>query len=128
MANPLADPPLRPDGKLNVGAAVGRGVLAVVRSHPQNDQPYQGMVPIASGEVAEDLAQYLADSEQTNSALALGVSINRDSSVRSAGGFLIQVSFAATGKADSFSQTCNKESHLQLQQVEGSLLGISVMH
>lgn len=91
MANPAADPPLRPDGKLNVGEAVGRGVLAVVRSHPQNEHPYQGMIPIATGEVAEDLARYLADSEQTNSALALGVSINRDSSIRAAGGFLIQV-------------------------------------
>ncbi|KAL3142087.1 hypothetical protein ABBQ32_004710 [Trebouxia sp. C0010 RCD-2024] len=91
MANPAADPPLRPDGKLNVGEAVGRGVLAVVRSHPQNEHPYQGMIPIATGEVAEDLARYLADSEQTNSALALGVSVNRDSSIRAAGGFLIQV-------------------------------------
>ncbi len=91
MSNPSADPPLREDGKLNVGAAVGRGVLAVVRSHPKNEHPYQGMIPIATGEVAEDLARYLADSEQTNSALALGVSINRDTSIRSAGGFLIQV-------------------------------------
>ncbi|KAL0021890.1 hypothetical protein WJX77_012153 [Trebouxia sp. C0004] len=91
MTNPSADPPLREDGKLNVGAAVGRGVLAVVRSHPKNEHPYQGMIPIATGEVAEDLARYLADSEQTNSALALGVSINRDTSIRSAGGFLIQV-------------------------------------
>ena len=49
VANSQADPPLRPDGKLNVGAAVGRGVLAVVRSHPSNDRPYSGMVPITSG-------------------------------------------------------------------------------
>ena len=51
VANSQADPPLRPDGKLNVGAAVGRGVLAVVRSHPSNDRPYSGMVPITSGRV-----------------------------------------------------------------------------
>ncbi len=91
VGNPAADPPLRPDGKLNVGAAVGKGVLAVVRSHPSQDRPYSGMVPIYSGEVADDLARYLVDSEQTNSALGLGVSINRDASVKAAGGFLIQV-------------------------------------
>lgn len=91
VGNPSADPPLRPDGKLNVGAAVGKGVLAVVRSHPAQERPYSGMIPIYSGEVADDLARYLVDSEQTNSALGLGVSINKDASVRGAGGFLIQV-------------------------------------
>ncbi|KAL6759151.1 heat shock protein Hsp33 [Haematococcus lacustris] len=91
VGNPDADPPLRPDNKLNVGAAVGSGVLAVVRSHPMEPRPYTGMVPLVSGEVAEDLASYLVDSEQTNSALGLGVSLNRDCSVRSAGGFLVQV-------------------------------------
>ena len=102
MQNPDADPPLRKDGKLNVGAAVGKGVLAVVRHHVISNKPYTGMVPIATGEVAEDLAHYLADSEQTNSALALGVSINRDATVKAAGGFLIQVQsllFAVTALA-----------------------------
>ena len=150
VGNPAADPPLRPDGKLNVGCAVGRGgssgvcrplkpcalvrqcrtevspvadmasapdvsqcmacstsprsiqvshvwccvlvgVLAVVRSNVAQDKPYTGLTEIKSGEVAEDLAAYLADSEQTNSALALGVSISRDASVRAAGGYLVQV-------------------------------------
>lgn len=91
VGNPSADPPLRTDGKLDVGAAVGKGVVAVVRSHPLQPNPYTGLVPIVSGEIAEDLANYLVDSEQTNSALGLGVSINRDCSVKSAGGFLIQV-------------------------------------
>lgn len=138
---PLADPPLNAAGKLNVGAAVGKGFLAVVRNHPLMAQPYTGdrapawrwcdderqvaayvgqscrlgvtpravlqdgdvitasshtiaagMVPIHSGEIAEDLAQYLADSEQQNCALGLGVSIGREAEVLSAGGFLLQVS------------------------------------
>lgn len=67
----------------------------MVRSHPLQEQPYTGMVPITSGEVAEDLARYLVDSEQTNSALGLGVSIARDASVRAAGGFLLQVGAAS---------------------------------
>lgn len=95
VGNPAADPPLRPDGKLNVGQAVGRGVLAVVRSLPFTSRgyetPYTGMVPIHSGEIAEDLARYLVDSEQVQSALGLGVSIAKDLSIRAAGGFLIQV-------------------------------------
>ncbi|KAI3439064.1 hypothetical protein D9Q98_001474 [Chlorella vulgaris] len=95
VGNPAADPPLRPDGKLDVGQAVGRGVLAVVRSLPYTNRgyetPYTGLVPIATGEIAEDLARYLVDSEQTQSAMGLGVSIGKDLSIRSAGGFLIQV-------------------------------------
>lgn len=63
----------------------------MVRSHPMEPKPYTGMVPIVSGEIAEDLANYLVESEQTNSALGLGVSINRDCSIKSAGGFLVQV-------------------------------------
>jgi molecular chaperone Hsp33 len=102
--NPGADPPLRPDGKLDVGAAVGRGVLAVVRSRavpppPEGSTdppspsppPYTGLTNIVSGEVAADLAHYLATSEQTNCALALGVSLDRDGRVSAAGGFLVQV-------------------------------------
>ncbi|KIZ01469.1 putative chaperonin [Monoraphidium neglectum] len=91
VGNSNADPPLRPDGKLAVGDAVGEGVLSVVRSHPLQPQPYTGMVKIVSGEIAEDLATYMAESEQTNSALALGVAINRDCSVNAAGGYLVQV-------------------------------------
>lgn len=90
VGNPQANPPVRTDGKLNVGGAIGRGILTVVRSLPMLD-PYSGMVPITSGEVAEDLAVYLRDSEQSNSALGLGVSIYKDGTVQSAGGFYVQV-------------------------------------
>ena len=102
MDNPAADPPLRPDGKLAVGTAVGRGVLAVVRSRvppvptdgsppPPASPPYTGLTQIVSGEVAADLAHYLSTSEQTNCALALGVSLDRAGCITSAGGFLVQV-------------------------------------
>lgn len=94
LGNPSADPPLRPDGKLNVGAAVGRGILAVVRSFPYSNKgwqtPYTGMVPIMTGEIAEDLNHYLLDSEQIQSAVGLGVSVSRDLEVDAAGGFLVQ--------------------------------------
>ena len=55
LDNPAADPPLRDDGKLNVGAAVGKGILSVIRSYPNPDinKPYTGLVPIVSGEIAE---------------------------------------------------------------------------
>ncbi|EIE19291.1 heat shock protein 33, partial [Coccomyxa subellipsoidea C-169] len=91
VGDPSADPPLRPDGKLDVGSAVGRGVLSVVRSNIAQEKPYTGLTEIKTGEVGDDLAAYMADSEQVNCALALGVSINRDCSVRAAGGYLIQV-------------------------------------
>lgn len=90
-ANPAADPPLRPDGKLDVGTAVGPGILSVVRTHPLMKEPYTGVVPLTSGEIAEDLAAYLANSEQTQSALGAGVSLNRDARVQAAGGFLVSV-------------------------------------
>jgi len=110
VGNPKADPPLRPDGKLAVGDAVGSGVLSVVRSHPLQPQPYTGIVKIVSGEIAEDLATYMAESEQTNSALALGVAINRDCSVNAAGGYLVQVL-----------PFCSEET---LEQLEKNLAGL----
>eukprot|EP00899_Mesostigma_viride_P012064 jgi/Mesvir1/20859/Mv07946-RA.1 len=90
--NPNADMPLRADGKLNVGGIVGKGVIAVVRSAPEWKQPFTGMVPISSGEVGEDIAVYLAESEQINSAVGLGVSLAPESRViEAAGAYLIQV-------------------------------------
>lgn len=90
--NPSADPPLREsDGKLDVGGAVGGGVLAIVRSRAGGGDPYTGMTQIISGEVADDLAHYLATSEQVNCALALGVSLDKQGNVKAAGGFFAQV-------------------------------------
>ncbi|CAM6094791.1 unnamed protein product [Calypogeia fissa] len=91
VGNPLCQTPLKANGKLDVGSAVGTGILTVVRNNPTWKEPYSGTIPIYSGEVAEDIAHYLADSEQLNVALGLGVSFNRDTSVKFAGGFLVQV-------------------------------------
>lgn len=63
----------------------------MVRTQPLSPVPYSGTVAIESGEIAQDLAQYMAASEQTNSALALGVQIGPDGKVVAAGGYLIQV-------------------------------------
>lgn len=90
MGNPRVVLPPR-DGQLDVAGAIGRGVLAIVRSTPFAKQPYTGLVAISSGEVAEDLAHYLSDSEQTPSAIAAGVYVELDGSVSAAAGFLIQL-------------------------------------
>jgi len=89
VSNPDAHLPSR-NGKLDVGRAVGGGVLAVVRHHPSWREPYSGIVPLISGEVAEDLAGYLLESEQKPSALALGVQLGPDAEVTAAGGYLVQ--------------------------------------
>jgi molecular chaperone Hsp33 len=98
VGDPAADPPSR-DGKLDVGRAVGRGLLAVVRYHPSWHAPYSGIVPLVSGEVAEDLAGYLLESEQKPSAVALGVFVGSDGSVEAAGGFLVQALPGASDEA-----------------------------
>ena len=89
--NPALDIPLRPDGKLDVGTAVGTdGALTVIRDLNMKE-PYIGSVQLLSGEIADDLASYFVESEQIPSACGLGVLVDRDQSVRCAGGYLIQL-------------------------------------
>ncbi|MCS7057720.1 MAG: Hsp33 family molecular chaperone HslO [Meiothermus sp.] len=90
VKNPSAHPPLRPDGKLDVGAAIGRGELKVDRLLA-NEELYQSSVELVSGEVAEDLVRYLWQSEQIPSALLLGVRVAPTGEVAAAGGVVIQV-------------------------------------
>ena len=87
--NPRADLPLNAKGKFDVAGAIGTGSLQVTKSYDVG-QPYVGVVPLYSGEVAEDIASYLVNSEQIPSVVALGVLANPDG-VRAAGGVLAQV-------------------------------------
>lgn len=87
--NPDADAPLR-EGKLNVSSVVGSGGSLKVFKDIGIDEPYQGIVDLRTGEIAEDLAYYFAVSEQIPTAVALGVYVEPDNSVSAAGGFLIQ--------------------------------------
>jgi molecular chaperone Hsp33 len=90
VKNPSLELPLRGDGKINVGQAVGAGELQVSRSL-SNGEIYDSTVRLVSGEIAEDLAHYLWQSEQIPSAVLLGVRLNSDASIKVAGGVTIQV-------------------------------------
>lgn len=88
--NPIVDIPLKPNGKLDVQTALGEGSLMVIKDLGLKE-PYVGQIPLISGEIAEDLTYYFAKSEQTPSAVSLGVLVDRDYSIKQAGGFIIQV-------------------------------------
>ncbi|KQX57761.1 MULTISPECIES: Hsp33 family molecular chaperone HslO [unclassified Paenibacillus] len=89
--NPLVDPPLKENGKLDVAAAVGTDGFLYITKDLGMKEPYKGSVPLISGELAEDFTYYFAMSEQTPSAVALGVLVNTDHSILASGGFVIQL-------------------------------------
>lgn len=91
IGNPYGDLPLNSKNKLDVGGYVGKnGNLIIIKDLGLKD-PYVGQVPIFSGEIAEDLAYYFTVSEQTPSAVALGVLVNTDYTIKCAGGFIVQM-------------------------------------
>ena len=88
--NPDVMLPPNAQGKLDVGGSLGLGVLSVIKDIGLKE-PYVGQTQLITGEIAEDLTYYFATSEQVPSSVALGVLMNKDNTVRQAGGFIIQL-------------------------------------
>jgi len=98
--NPNVLLPPSEKGKLDVGKALDLGVLSVIKDMGLKE-PYMGQTQLVSGEIAEDLTYYFATSEQVPSAVALGVLMEKDNTVKRAGGFIIQLMpFAEDGLAE----------------------------
>lgn len=88
--NPVVEMPLKPSGKLDVGGAIGKGILTVIKDMGLKE-PFSGQTELISGEIAEDLTYYFVNSEQVPSSVALGVLVEPGGSVICAGGFIIQL-------------------------------------
>ena len=117
IANPMAEAPLKPNGKLNVSAIIGKGQLNVIKDIGLKE-PYVGNVPLQTGEIAEDFAYYYAMSEQTASAVALGVLVEKDGSVKKAGGYVLQIMPDTPDEIISLIERRLKESKSITQMLE----------
>lgn len=120
--NPAVELPLRPDGKLDVGGAVGRdGTLTVIRDMGFGE-PVSGSTRLVSGEIAEDFARYFVESEQIPTACALGVLVDRDQHVLRAGGYIAQLlPGAGDDTAERLEAGVQRAGPITKQLTEGSL-------
>jgi molecular chaperone Hsp33 len=82
--------PAKPNGKLDVSGAIGKGFLTVIKDMGLKE-PYSGRTELQTGEIAEDLTYYFAASEQVPSSVGLGVLMEKNNTVKQAGGFIIQL-------------------------------------
>lgn len=111
--------PAKPNGKLDVSGAIGDGQLSVIKDMGLKE-PYVGQTLLQTGEIAEDLTYYFATSEQVPSSVGLGVLMNRDNTVKQAGGFIIQLMpFAADEVIDRLEQNLKQVTSVTALLDEG---------
>lgn len=130
LQNPAAIVPLKQAGKLDVGAGVGAGYLMVSKDIGVGE-PFNGMVELHNGEIAEDITKYLAESEQVPSAVSLGVLVDVEQKVIAAGGFMVQLMPGATDEdisrleaniAECPSMTTMLHSGLEIEEIAARVL------
>jgi len=118
-SEPIIDIPLKPNGKLDVSGAIGAGSLTVIKDMGLKE-PYVGQTELVSGEIAEDITYYYMASEQVPSSVGLGVLVDKDYTVKQAGGFMIQLMpFASDEVIDKLEENLSKVTSVTNMFEEG---------